>query len=103
VFVVAFFGFFPSKLPFKFMNSYVNAPVSVFASFGSNENFAMFGSCDYLDAGVTALAAVDNYLDLVDTIIVLWQLGGFFFGIAFKSFGYLNVFATNGKKQNRSP
>ena len=73
MFVVSFLAFFPSELPFKFMDSYVNTLVSIFAGLGSNKNLAVFASCDYLHAGAAAPSAVDNYLDLIDAVVVLGE------------------------------
>ena len=85
------------------MDSYIDASVSIGAGFGNNEDFTVFTSCDYLHADITARLAVDKYLDLIDAIIVLWQLGSFLLSVSLDSFSYLDMFASNSKKQNRSP
>jgi uncharacterized membrane-anchored protein len=63
----------------------------------------MFGSCNYLHAGITAFIAVDNYLDVIDTIVVLWKLRNFFLCVPLDGFGYVDMLTTNSKKQNSSP
>jgi len=58
---------------------------------------------NYLHAGITARAAVDNYLNLIDTIVVRRKLGSLFLSAFSNSFLYLNMFTGNSKKQNRHP
>jgi len=85
------------------MNGHVNAAISIFTCLGANENLAVLGPCDYLYAGTTTLATIDNYLYLIDAIVVLGKLGSLFFGVLSDSFGYFDMFTTNRKKQNCSP
>jgi hypothetical protein len=85
------------------VNSQINTLVSIITGFGNNKDLAVFPPCNYLYAGITALIAVDNYLNLVDTIVVLWKFGGLFLCVFSNSFRYVDMFACNGKKQNRSP
>jgi len=103
VLIVALLALFPSKLSFEFVDSHVDTLVSVFAGFGNNEDLAVFASCDYLHADVAAWLTADDYLDLIDTIVVPGKLGGLLLGVAFDSFRYVDVFTGNCKKQNRSP
>jgi hypothetical protein len=60
----------------------------------------MFAPCDYLHAGITIWPAIDDYLNLIDTIIVLWKLRSLFLGVPFNSLCYLDMFAANSKKQS---
>jgi len=102
--MISFFTLCSSELSFKLVDSHINATVSIFTGFGTNENLAVFGPCYYLNAGITAaLIAVNNHFNLIDTIVILGKLGSFLFGVFSDSFRYLNVFTTDCKKQYYSP
>ncbi len=103
VLIVTFLALFPSKLSFEFVDSYVDTLVSVFPGLGNNEDLAVFASCNYLHADVVAWLAADDYINLIDTVVVPGKLGGLLLGVAFNSFRYVDVFTGNCKKQNRSP
>ena len=85
------------------MHGYINTLVGIFAALGNNEYLVVFGTCYYLHAGIAAAVPVDNYFNLIDTIIVLGKLGGLFLGVMLNSFRYLYMFAANSKKQSSSP
>jgi hypothetical protein len=103
VFVITFFALFSSELSFKLVCSQINTLVSIITYFGNDEDLTVLTPCNYLYAGTAALAAVDNYLNLIDTIVVLWKLGSLFLRVFSNSFRYVDMFAGNSKKQNRSP
>jgi len=85
------------------MDGHINAAVSIITRFGANENFAVFGSCNYLHAGTTAMIAVYNHFNLIYTTVVFGKLGSFFFCVSSDSFRYLDVLTTDCKKQDYSP
>jgi hypothetical protein len=101
--VVAFLAFFLSKLSFELVDSYIDASVSVGAGFGNNEDFTVFAPCDYLHADIAARLAIDKHLNLIDTIVVPGQLCSFLLSVRLDGFGYLDMFASNSKKQDCSP
>jgi len=63
----------------------------------------MLGPCNYLHAETTALAATNNNLNLIDTIVVPGKLRGLFLRVLSDRFWYIDMSATNCKKQNFSP
>jgi hypothetical protein len=89
VFVVSFPALFSSELSFKLVNGHINAPVGILACFGANS--------------VATLVAVYNHLNPIDTIVILGKLGSLCLGMASDSFGYFDMFAADGKKQDYSP
>ena len=103
MFVVSFFALCPPELPFKFMDSHINASVSIFTCFSSNKNLAALGSCNYFNARTTTPAAIYNNFNLIDAIIVLGKLGNLFLCMFFDRFGYFDMFTTDCNKQNYSP
>jgi len=104
VFIVSFFALCSSELPFEFMDGHINTAISIFTCFGTNENLAVFGPCNYLYAGITtALIAVYYHFNLIDTIVVLGKLGSLFFRVHSDSFRYVDVLTTDCKKQDYSP
>ncbi len=74
MFVVPFFALFSSQLSFELVCSQVNTLVCILPCFRNDENLAVLGPCNYLHAGISALVAVDNYLNLVDAIVVSGKL-----------------------------
>jgi hypothetical protein len=102
-FVVPFLTLYSSELPFKLMDGHINAAVSIFTCFATNENLAVFGPGNYLHAGIAALAAVYNHFNLIDTIVVLGKLGSLLLCVSSDSFRYVDMFTADCKKQNRSP
>jgi len=103
MFIVSFPTLCSSELSFKLMDGHINAAVSIFTRFGTNEKLAVFGPCNYLYAGTTALIAVYNDFNLVDIIVVLGKLGSFFFRVSPDSFRYFDVLTSDCKKQDYSP
>jgi hypothetical protein len=101
--IVSFFALCSSELPFKLVDSQINTAVSIFTSFGNNEDLTVFAPCNYLHAGTSTLIAVDNHFNLIDTIVVFWKLGSLLLGMFSHGFRYVDMFASNSKKQNRSP
>jgi len=64
----------------------------------------MLGPCNYLHGNAgTALTAADNYLNLVNTIVVSRELRSFFLCVLSDSFRHIEMSATNCKKQGSSP
>jgi hypothetical protein len=101
--VVALFALDPPELSFKLVNGHIDAPIGVLARFGADENLAVLGLGNDFHTRVTALVAVNDYFDSIDAVIVLRKLGGLFLGVPSNSFGYLDVFAADCKKQIYSP
>ena len=85
------------------MDGYINTAVSIFTPFGANENLAVFGPGNYLHTRITALPAVYNHFNLINTIVVLGKLGGLFLCVLSNSFRYVDMFTADCKKQNCSP
>ncbi len=74
MFVVTFPFLSFSELPFKFVHCYIDAFVSIFGGLSGDENLVMFSPCYYLGAGITILITVNNHLNLIDAVIILWEL-----------------------------
>ena len=70
MFVISFLCLFLSKLFFEFANGQVKALIHVFTAFGTDKNPAVLAPCNYLNACFTTFTAVDNYFNLIDTVIV---------------------------------
>jgi len=70
VFVIAFFALSSSELPFKLVNSNSNTTGRVLASFFNNEDLVVFSSGDYFDTDVAGFVAINNDVNLIDTVIV---------------------------------
>jgi len=103
VLIVSFPGFFSSELSFKFVYSQVNTPVNIISTFGSDENFAMFGPCDNFHAVLPSVATINDDFNLIDAVIKLCHFCGFLLCVIFDSFSYVDVFSGNVKKQDNSP
>jgi hypothetical protein len=103
MFSVSFFGLFSSKLAMELMDSKIDAPIGILASFGNHEDFAVLSSGDYLHVDIAFTTAIDNYLNLVDAVVVPGQLGSLLFGVFFDSIRYANMFAGDCEKQYDSP
>jgi hypothetical protein len=103
VFFVSFSGLFSFNLVLKPMDSQVNAPIRVRAGLHNDKNFAVLGPGDYFHLNTTLFTAVDNHLDLVDTVIVPGQLGSLVLGVFFDSIRYVNMLASDCEKQRDSP
>lgn len=103
MFMVSFFSLSSSELSFKFMDDHINATISIITPFSTNENFAVFGPCNYLYTDVITLAAVYKYFNLIDTVVVFGKLGSFFLCVPSYCLCYFDMFATDCKKQNYSP
>jgi hypothetical protein len=99
-FVVPFLAFYPPELPLKLMDDYINTAVSIFTSFGTNENLTVLGLRNYLHADITTLAAVNNHFDPIDTIVVFGKLGSLFLRMPSDSLRYFDMFAADREKQN---
>jgi len=97
VFVVSLLALCPPELPFKFMNSHIDAPVSIFSCFGTDEYLAVHGSCNYFHARTTTLAAIYNNFNLIDAVIVLGKLGCLLLCMLFDSFCYFDMFTADCK------
>jgi hypothetical protein len=91
------------KLPFELVNGHINTPIGILARLGADENLAVLGFGNDFHTRVAALVAVNDYFDPIDAVIVLGKLGGLFLGMPSNSFGYLDVFAADCKKQIYSP
>ena len=103
MFVVPLLAFCSPELPFKLMDSHINASISIFTCFSSNKNLAALGPCNYLNARITTLAAVYNNFNLINAIIELGKLGNLFLCVLFDRFRYFNMFTTDCNKQHSSP
>jgi len=93
VLVVSFFALCPSELPFKLMDSHINAPVSIFACFGANKSLAVLGSCNYFYTCTTTLVAIYNNFNLIDAVIVLWKLRCLILRMLFERFRYFDMYS----------
>jgi hypothetical protein len=102
-FIVSFLAFDSSKLPFEFTGGQIDTSVDVLAGFATNKNLAVFGPRNNLHARIAARLAVDNYLYLIETIVVFGKLRSFFLCVVSDSFSYVDMLAGNCKKQNWSP
>jgi len=102
-FVVPLLALGPSKLAFQLTRSQIYTSVNILAGLGANKNLAMLCPCNYLHTGISARLAIDNYLDLIDAVVVLRKLRSLLLGMASDSFGYVEMFTSNCKKQNYSP
>jgi len=103
VLFVSFFALCPPELPFKLMDSHINAPVSIFTSFGANKNLAVLGSGNNFHAHPTALATIYNNFNLIDAVIVLGKLGSLILRMLFDRFCYFDMFTADCNKQYNSP
>ena len=61
------------------------------------------GCATFNQRPLPVVSAVDNYLNLVDTIVVPGKLGRLLFRILSDSFRYIDMFAANREKQISSP
>jgi len=103
VLVVSLLALYSPELSLKLMNGHINAPVGILACFATNKNLAVLGLRNNLHVRITALVAVYNHFDPIDTTVVFGKFGSLFICVPSDSFCYFNMFTADCKKQYYSP
>lgn len=103
MFWVALLLFCSSQLSLKLVYGNINASIGIIAGFCDDENLAMLGPCEQLNADTASFIALDNHFNLVDVVIVSWQLCGFFLSVVSECFCNLDVFGGNCEEQLSPP